>query len=111
MPNPDKPQYLEFGQNGIICQEVCLVCQRRILALICPEKTVRQSMTRFALNLRAAGLVGATLLTLAPTISAKAEPQRVVPESVVAIKQSFAPVVKRAAPAVVNVYVSRKVQQ
>ena len=111
MPNPDKPQYLEFGQNGIICQDVCLLCHRRILALICPEKTVRQSMTRFALNLRAAGLVGATLLTLAPTISAKAEPQRVVPESVLGMKQSFAPVVKRAAPAVVNVYVSRKVQQ
>ncbi len=40
-----------------------------------------------------------------------AESPRVVPESQVAIKQSFAPVVKRATPAVVNVYVSRKVEQ
>jgi hypothetical protein len=40
-----------------------------------------------------------------------AETQRVAPESVVAMKQSFAPVVKRAAPAVINVYVSRKVKQ
>jgi len=42
---------------------------------------------------------------------AGAERQRVVPDSQVVIKQSFAPVVKRAAPAVVNVYVSRKVKQ
>ncbi len=42
---------------------------------------------------------------------ADAEPQRVVPESQVAIKQSYAPIVKRVAPAVVNVYVSRKVKQ
>jgi Do/DeqQ family serine protease len=34
-----------------------------------------------------------------------------VPESPVAIKQSFAPVVKRAAPAVVNVYVQHTVHQ
>ena len=43
--------------------------------------------------------------------SAGAETQRVVPESQVAIKQSFAPVVKRAAPAVVNVYVRHRVEQ
>jgi Do/DeqQ family serine protease len=42
---------------------------------------------------------------------ADAEPQRVVPESQVAIKQSYAPIVRRVAPAVVNVYVSRKVKQ
>jgi len=36
---------------------------------------------------------------------------RVVPESMVQVKQSFAPVVKRVVPAVVNVYVSRKVAQ
>jgi Do/DeqQ family serine protease len=40
-----------------------------------------------------------------------AESPRAVPESQVAIKQSFAPVVKKATPAVVNVYVSRKVEQ
>jgi Do/DeqQ family serine protease len=43
--------------------------------------------------------------------AADAEPQRVVPESQVAIKQSYAPIVRRVAPAVVNVYVSRKVKQ
>ena len=37
--------------------------------------------------------------------------ERVVPESQVAIKQSFAPVVKKAAPAVVNVYVQHRVEQ
>jgi Do/DeqQ family serine protease len=37
--------------------------------------------------------------------------QRAVPESAVAIKQSFAPVVKKAAPAVVNVYVRHRVEQ
>ena len=36
---------------------------------------------------------------------------KVVPKSAAAIKQSFAPVVKRAAPTVVNVYVRHKVKQ
>ncbi|MFD0987102.1 DegQ family serine endoprotease [Methyloligella solikamskensis] len=36
---------------------------------------------------------------------------RVVPKSDTALKQSFAPVVKKAIPAVVNVYVSRRVSQ
>src|SRR3970040_1812257 len=39
------------------------------------------------------------------------EAQRAVPESAAAMKQSFAPVVKRAAPAVVNVYVRHRVEQ
>jgi Do/DeqQ family serine protease len=67
-------------------------------------------MTRFALILRSVGLVGAALVAIAGP-SVEAEPQRVAPEGAVAMKQSFAPVVKRAAPAVVNVYVSRKVKQ
>src|SRR6476646_1585747 len=37
--------------------------------------------------------------------------QRAVPESQIAVKQSFAPVVKRAAPSVVNVYVQHRVEQ
>jgi Do/DeqQ family serine protease len=49
-----------------------------------------------------------TALAAAPVF---AQQQRVAPESAVAMKQSFAPVVKRAAPAVINVYVSRKVKQ
>src|SRR3970282_3054261 len=40
-----------------------------------------------------------------------AQSQRAVPESAAAMKQSFAPVVKRAAPAVVNVYVRHRVEQ
>ena len=53
----------------------------------------------------------AMALIAAAAAPAFAETQRVAPESVVAMKQSFAPVVKRAAPAVINVYVSRKVRQ
>ncbi len=57
-----------------------------------------------------AGLLGATILLAAPVLDAQAQ-QRVVPESQAAIKQSFAPVVKQAAPAVVNVYVRHRVTQ
>ena len=56
-------------------------------------------------------LGAAALATAVLDLPADAEPQRVVPESQVAIKQSYAPVVKRVAPAVINVYVSRKVKQ
>ena len=56
-------------------------------------------------------LLGAAALILAWPRPPRPRPQRVVPESPAAIKQSFAPVVKRVAPAVVNVYVSRKVKQ
>jgi len=54
-----------------------------------------------------AALLGGALLGLATPAGA----QRVAPESAGTIKQSFAPVVKQAAPAVVNVYVRRKVEQ
>ena len=37
------------------------------------------------------------------------EPARVVPTSAIGMKQSFAPVVKRAAPAVVNISTSQNV--
>lgn len=69
-------------------------------------------MTRLANSLLTCALAFAigTLLG-APALLAQGEAQRVVPQSRVAIKQSFAPVVKRAAPAVVNVYVSRRVKQ
>ena len=58
---------------------------------------------------RLAGALGAALL--AALSGPAAAQQRVVPESQAAMKQSFAPVVKRAAPAVVNVYVRQRVQQ
>jgi Do/DeqQ family serine protease len=67
-------------------------------------------MMRFALNFSLSSFL-AVLLTAFATSPAAAQQQRVVPESAPAMKQSFAPVVKRAAPAVINVYVSRKVKQ
>ena len=67
-------------------------------------------MMRFALNFSLSSLL-AVLLAAFATSPAAAQQQRVVPESAPAMKQSFAPVVKRAAPAVINVYVSRKVKQ
>ena len=54
-----------------------------------------------------APLALAALLALIVPVQA----QRTVPESAVTLKQSFAPVVKRAAPAVVNVYVRHRVEQ
>ncbi len=57
---------------------------------------------------RAAILAVLALLALSAPAGAQ---QRAVPESAVAMKQSFAPVVKRAAPAVVNVYVRHRVEQ
>jgi Do/DeqQ family serine protease len=55
----------------------------------------------------AAALAGVALVLLI----APAGAQRAVPESAAAVKQSFAPVVKRVAPAVVNVYVRHRVEQ
>jgi len=57
----------------------------------------------------AAFLGAATLLALG--LSPAEAQQRAVPESAAVMKQSFAPVVKRAAPAVVNVYVRHRVEQ
>ena len=57
---------------------------------------------------RAAVLAVFALLVLSAPAGAQ---QRAAPESAVAMKQSFAPVVKRAAPAVVNVYVRHRVEQ
>ena len=51
----------------------------------------------------------AAATVLAPSVPGKAE--RAVPKSAEALKLSFAPVVKKAAPAVVNVYVRRRVSQ
>jgi Do/DeqQ family serine protease len=54
--------------------------------------------------------LGAALLCALPLAQAGAQ-ERVVPKSQAAIKQSFSPVVKQAAPAVVNVYVRHRVTQ
>ena len=53
----------------------------------------------------------AAALLVGLSAPAGAESARVVPQSQIAIKQSFAPVVKQVTPAVVNVYVSHKVEQ
>jgi len=57
-----------------------------------------------------AGLIAWQIIVAGAPAPAHAQ-QRAVPESQVAIKQSFAPIVKRAAPAVVNVYVQHRVEQ
>ncbi|MGA8689259.1 MAG: DegQ family serine endoprotease [Methyloceanibacter sp.] len=69
-------------------------------------------MIKFVPCLRNFGwLLCAAALIVGLGVTAQAQAPRVVPESPGAVKESFAPVVKRAAPAVVNVYVSRKVKQ
>jgi Do/DeqQ family serine protease len=56
--------------------------------------------------------IAATLAALIVLVAvAPAAAQRAVPESAAAVKQSYAPVVKKAAPAVVNVYVRHRVEQ
>ncbi|MBM3597850.1 MAG: DegQ family serine endoprotease [Alphaproteobacteria bacterium] len=50
-------------------------------------------------------------LTLLAAVPASAQTQRVTPQSREQVTLSFAPLVKRAAPAVVNVYTKKKVQQ
>jgi Do/DeqQ family serine protease len=64
-------------------------------------------LAKSAGKLGRAVLLAALAVLAVPTV---AEAQRAVPESAGAIKQSFAPVVKRAAPAVVNVYVRHRVE-
>jgi Do/DeqQ family serine protease len=59
-------------------------------------------------RIRAAIVVAAGLLAVSPAL---AEQWRIVPESSTQIQYSFAPIVKRIAPAVVNVYASRVVEQ
>lgn len=56
----------------------------------------------------ALGTFALAVLTLAPTAHAQ---DRAVPRSGTELKLSFAPVVKRATPAVVNVYAARQVEQ
>ncbi|MGH6792043.1 MAG: trypsin-like peptidase domain-containing protein, partial [Methyloceanibacter sp.] len=56
-------------------------------------------------------MLGAVSLLTGLALPAMAQQQRAVPESQAAMKQSFAPVVKQAAPAVVNVYVRHRVEQ
>lgn len=73
-------------------------------------------MTRLEVLLRRGGKFGLVALILvlgAPgaTFAQDEVVTKVVPKSAAAVKQSFAPVVKRAAPTVVNVYVRHKVQQ
>ena len=73
-------------------------------------------MTRLDIFPRRTGKIALVALMLGLGLPGTASAQdevvtRVVPKSEAAIKQSFAPVVKRAAPTVVNVYVRHKVKQ
>lgn len=72
-------------------------------------KTRKNSFLEFGAN----GLVGLALAAmLALTVSGPAVAQkRVPPPSREAVQYSFAPIVKRTAPAVVNVYVSSRIRQ
>jgi Do/DeqQ family serine protease len=67
-----------------------------------------QRKSRFCL---AGWLLAPCLLLTFFAVIAHGQEKRVVPQSVQGMKHSFAPVVKRAAPAVVNVYVARRVKQ
>jgi len=58
---------------------------------------------------RPVALLGAAIMLTG--LAGPAAAQRTVPESAAVMKQSFAPVVKRAAPAVVNVYVRHRVER
>jgi Do/DeqQ family serine protease len=58
-----------------------------------------------------AAAMTALLVTAATSVVAQTAAPRVVPDSMPTVQQSFSPVVKRAAPAVINVYVSHKVEQ
>jgi Do/DeqQ family serine protease len=55
-------------------------------------------------------LLGLAVLLALPAAEPQAQ-ERAIPKSAAGIKQSFAPVVKKAAPAVVNVYVRHRVRQ
>jgi Do/DeqQ family serine protease len=71
-----------------------------------------KKMTGLALSAGKTGRIAAlAAIALICSLGPAAAQQRTVPESAVAMKQSFAPVVKRAAPAVVNVYVRHRVEQ
>jgi Do/DeqQ family serine protease len=56
-------------------------------------------------------LVAGSASAASPSQPVLAEPARVVPTSAIGMKQSFAPIVKRAAPAVVNISSKRTVHQ
>ncbi|HZZ67764.1 MAG TPA: Do family serine endopeptidase [Phenylobacterium sp.] len=63
------------------------------------------------LALLAAPLASAQAAAQPAAPPALADPTRIVPSSAVGMKQSFAPIVKRAAPAVVNISAKRVVRQ
>ena len=75
-----------------------------------------QRKTQSLLSLAAAGVALALLLALGavrltpPLTTEAAAQQRVPPPSREAAQYSFAPIVRKAAPAVVNVYVRSRVQ-
>ncbi len=67
-------------------------------------RVVAKSPGKYGIAVTAAALI--MLAAIAPAAA-----QRAVPDSAAAVKLSYAPVVKKAAPAVVNVYVRHRVEQ
>jgi len=63
------------------------------------------------MNLRNTLLLAAASLVIAAPVSAQQAAQRRVPAGAVEMKSSFAPVVSKSAPAVVNVFSSRQVRR
>lgn len=71
------------------------------------ERMMKTTRPRLPPPSLAARLIALFLVTLLMAAAAAAEPSRLVPEAKSDILLSFAPVVKKAQPAVVNVYASR----
>ena len=67
-------------------------------------RVVAKSPGKYGIAVTVAALI--VLAAIAPAAA-----QRAVPDSAAAVKLSYAPVVKKAAPAVVNVYVRHRVEQ
>ena len=76
--------------------------------MVTEQETTMKLLAKSAAQFRAVALLACIALL---ALSVEALAQRTVPESPEALKLSFAPVVKKAAPAVVNVYVRHRVAQ
>ncbi len=73
--------------------------------------TSMRTSHRLGLGLAIAALASPLVLSSLNNAVGPAEAQRLAPPSQAAIKYSFAPIVKQAAPAVVNVYVKKRIRK
>lgn len=81
-----------------------------MVSLRCAWLKSKVAPLRDILSLSWAGAAVATVLFLTTAASAQETALREVPQSREQVQLSFSPIVKRVAPAVVNIYTSRKVQ-